>query len=571
MVPIEPLRDPEAPFLHILQGLVRGLRVPLPQVEPGTDAPATPLERILWGILRRAVQASRDPLCEATTAELGPFPSAAALLLRERWPRLVVALRDAPPVEADPDVWAALCRFPDEPHLFMRWLGGSSLPEEELRPLGVAGPLEGEERAFQALSTLLRLSGVPIVLGFDQLEGVTRLGDGAVERFLQALGDQLYGSGGRAAVLLFCQADTWNGFAARLQNQVRDRLMQRPYLHLGSVDPALGEKLIERRLEALWRGLGQTPPHPSFPFAPGQVRAEIEREGLKGPRRILAWFAARGFVQDSTPPPLQEPSPEEVALAAFERLQTQVPERTPDESAAIALAVLRTVLREARTVGDVQVIGTRPTPDGVTAKLARGGAEVSVYAEASNSRHGGAGKALAKRFQKELAKTDRAVLLRDEKIPMQPLTARMIGELGGRAAVVRVDEASNRAFSAIEALLNGAASKDLEVPPEVAMRLVVEQIAPRLTAVRSFLDQATGVADPPAPAAAPTPPLAAREALVLASIAKAPFIVAEAQLATAHGLSPEEVAEASDALERAGKATVQRGKDGGRAVLRRPR
>jgi hypothetical protein len=47
-------------------------------------------------------------------------------------------------------------------------------------------------------------------------------------------------------------------------------------------------------------------------------------------------------------------------------------------------------------------------------------------------------------------------------------------------------------------------------------------------------------------------------------------VASESQLAKTHGIAPEDIAEASDALERAGKALVRRGKDGGRVVMRRP-
>ncbi len=50
-----------------------------------------------------------------------------------------------------------------------------------------------------------------------------------------------------------------------------------------------------------------------------------------------------------------------------------------------------------------------------------------------------------------------------------------------------------------------------------------------------------------------------------------PFVASEAQLAKAHGVAAEEIVRASDELERNGKAITLRGKDGDRAVLRRPR
>lgn len=574
MVPIEPLRDPEAPFGHILQCLVRGLRRPLADASTDPDSPNSPLEHILWRILRRAVEASKHPICLELAAQFGRYPSATAVLLKEHWSRLEQVLRDAGPHEADADVWAVLCRFPTHPQLVLRWLGGSSLPEEELVPLGVSRPLDGEDRAFRAISTLLKLSDVPIVFGFDQLEGVTRLGDGAVENFLQALGDQLYTSGGKAALLLFCQVDAWNRFASTLQNQVRDRLMQRPYLHLGSLDPALAEKLIERRLEAMWRGLSIKPPHATFPFAPGLVRQLIVTEKLKGPRQVLSFFAALGFDAAPATAPASPATPAQVALAEFERMLKETrADRNPDEVAAIAQSALCSVLEKARQVGDTAVIGARRGKHGLEVKLARAGKEVSAYAEASNSLHGMAAKAAAKRMQESLRKVDRALLLRDEGIPIPPLANKMISELGEKAKVVRIDAESDRFFAAIERLLNSAAAKDIDVSLEVATQVVLEQVAPQLSAIRQFLDAATGATAPTASPAPPAPvsaPARDRESSVLSTLEKPPFVASELQLAKAHGWSPEQVAETSDALERAGKVLVQRGKDGGRVVMRRP-
>src|SRR5260370_1440910 len=54
MVPIEPVRDPDAPFTHMLRALVAGLSRPLAKVP--LEGPSTPIEFILWRILTRAVR-----------------------------------------------------------------------------------------------------------------------------------------------------------------------------------------------------------------------------------------------------------------------------------------------------------------------------------------------------------------------------------------------------------------------------------------------------------------------------------------------------------------------------------
>src|SRR6266851_2214312 len=97
---------------------------------------------------------------------------------------------------------------------------GRCLAARALVARGTYSP-PGPSHAYLALSTLLHLSDVPIVLGFDQLEGIARLGEDAVSLFLQALADQLYTGGGRALVVLFCQADVWQGFQKAKRRQVQ--------------------------------------------------------------------------------------------------------------------------------------------------------------------------------------------------------------------------------------------------------------------------------------------------------------------------------------------------------------
>lgn len=570
MVPVDPLRDPDAPFLHILRNLVRGLREPLSYVEPGSDVAASPLEQILWRILRAAVERSRSPACiEARALFARRSPTADALELRREWHALGPALRDEQPFDADPDVWTVLCRFPQHPNAVMRWLAGASLLDEELRPLGVRAPIEGEEGAFQALSTLLRLTEVPIVLGFDQLEGVARLGERAITGLLQALGDQVFGAGGRAVVLLFCQAETWKGFESKVQAQTRARLSQRPVLHLGALSPELGVRLIAERHASLWRGLGVTPPHPTFPFAPGQVLAEIVREQLTSPRRVLEWFEGRWQAGEPRPPP----SPRALALAEFEKLRKAAPEREYEEAADVALAALRTLLKGSRSVAGTTVIAAKEAGrGGLVARLAKEGREVTVYVEASNQRRGGWAKTLGRELRSQLTTVDRALLLRNEGLSLPPQARELFAELGAKAAVVPVDQESHRAFSAIEALVNGAAAKDLDVPLEVALQVVAEEIAPQVATVRAFLDQATSPASragaPPAP---PGPAAAQRAQAVLAAVRRPPFLVEETRLARSLGLTLEVLAETTDELAQAGKITVQSGKDGSRTILRSPR
>jgi hypothetical protein len=584
MVPIEPVRDPDAPFTHMLRALVAGLSRPLAKVP--LEGPSTPIEFILWRILTRAVRsvAGDGELAEVNRLLPEPegHPGLVAAWLRAHWSRVEPALlrgrhKLPSPERVDADVWTVLCRFPREElsHLVLRWLGGHSLAEDDLAKLGVREPLDGEDRAYLALSTLLHLSDVPIVLGFDQLEGIARLGEDAVSLFLQALADQLYTGGGRALVVLFCQADVWQGFQKAARRQVQDRLAQRPALHLAPMSPELGEKLVAKRLEGMWKGLGQTPPHATFPFPKGFVGRAILDNGLRGPRRVLSWFANLGLT--STPPQhveLKAKEPRQVAREAYSRIREEVAhesDRSPDELASVAQGAMVTILGRAAgsALAGTQVVRAGRSKvgknriAGVEAKLAREGKEVTVYAEASNSQNAVSAAATVRRFKDALKKADRALLLRDENLALPRKAGQDLAELGPRAATVRLPSEDAASFAAVERLLNQAAARDIDVPPDIAAAVVLEEIAPKLEVVRRFLDAAFANEQPQQATDA--------ESKVLSALSRPPFVASEAQLAKMHGIAAEEIARASDELERKGKAMALRGKDGDRAVLRRPR
>ncbi len=230
--------------------------------------------------------------------------------------------------------------------------------------------------------------------------------------------------------------------------------------------------VLQGLVRGLRRPLGRQPPVP---------------DSLATPLDRILWGILQRAVQES-------PEPACSAVAAL---------FGPYPSAA-ARSVLLTLLSKARTVGDTAIVAARTSGHGLEVKAARGGRERRAYVEASNSRHGMAAKAVARRLQEALAGHDRVLLVRDARIPLPPMAFGMVEALGERAAIVSVDEESGRAFSGIEGLLNGAESQDIEVPREVALQVVVERIAPSLSALHRLLDAVTGPVDdsmapPPAP------------------------------------------------------------------------
>ena len=157
---------------------------------------------------------------------------------------------------------------------------------------------------------------------------------------------------------------------------------------------------------------------------------------------------------------------------------------------------------------------------------------------------------------------------------MPAAAGKMLVELGPSAAKVDVTAEEAGTFAAVERLLNRAASRDIEVAPDAAASFVLEEIAPTLEVVRRFLDAAFAELPRDGQSGKGAAAESAREKLeetLEAAVSRPPFVVSEAQLAKAHGLPADAVAQAADALESRGKATVLKSKDGDRTVLRRPR
>ena len=63
----------------------------------------------------------------------------------------------------------------------------------------------------------------------------------------------------------------------------------------------------------MWRGLGATPPHATFPYAEGFVRKTIAEHGLNGPRRVLSYFAQIGFESERVAVPAKQKPARQIA------------------------------------------------------------------------------------------------------------------------------------------------------------------------------------------------------------------------------------------------------------------
>ena len=285
---IPPLKDPGAPFSHVLRHLVLGL------------AAHRELEPLLWGAHRRAAaelarRAREDgdaATADAVHALLEAGPAFIRVLRAELHAEPALAstlaprLRALPPwSEVDPDFARVASRLlhAETESLALEWLRGAELPDEELAALGVRRGLDGEARAFEVLRALCRIAERPLVLCFDQLESTSGLlgTDGMVGLFtaLMELYQEL-----PVCLVLMCQTSVWAELRGRLPQAAIDRLRELLPLPLPTGEDAAA--LVAARLAPLYRRAGVVPPHASYPFASEHLRdyARAVRPTL---RRVL--------------------------------------------------------------------------------------------------------------------------------------------------------------------------------------------------------------------------------------------------------------------------------------------
>ena len=374
LAPIAPLRTLDRPMHHVLQEMVWRLAATLPQTSHTDTATDSPFELVLWRGLLSVINRVQPLLGHGepgvdklrTLLALRPERYLATFVdqISEIWPELeelVVdrALRLPEMVEMDREVFRILARFP-RPQLrseILDWLGGASLPPERLARLGVGFTLEGETEASRALRSLLlvaSLARLPIVLAFDQIEAIVRLGEEGITELLDTLSD-LYNEGRGAAVLVFCQTHLWPKLRETAQIPVRDRLETSPVVNLKALTPEEGLAIVEARLAHFWQGHGATPPSPQYPFGAQHALEVIRRENLRTPRALLMFF--RSLVRDPAGLPAPEPPPAPAAdvvrrkLSSLRDEESRAPARSPEARAAIAQGMLRELFLHARRSG----------------------------------------------------------------------------------------------------------------------------------------------------------------------------------------------------------------------------
>lgn len=286
---VPPLKDPGAPFQHVLRYAVHGL------VAAGV------FHRFLWEALRRVAAAVRDAAAQEGDEEAADrlsqvllgnehFVDSFRALLREDRELAELLLREGrrlpPLLDLDPDFGRVLCRLPlrAAEAAVLDWLRGAELPEEDLALLGVTRPLQSEVHCFEVLRALVRIARRPLVLCFDQVESTRGLlglaGSVALFNALMEIYQQL-----PVCLVLMCQTQVWMELLEHVPLAARERIRELPPLSKPTPEDAM--RLVAARLHGLWQRAGVEPPYPSYPFAPACLKAYVD-EVRPTVRQLLA-------------------------------------------------------------------------------------------------------------------------------------------------------------------------------------------------------------------------------------------------------------------------------------------
>ena len=594
---VRPLRDPLQPFGHILREAAFSLGRPLPFLDPEGEQPASQLERLAWMALGRALHhlAKRDPSLRAWVPKnLAQGLATFAALAQEGWPERGqdIVASAAPWAERsgiEPDVWRAVGRLPvvGARHATLAWLKGVHLPEPELDRFGLPPPIADEDRAYRAVIALANLAGIPLFLGFDQLEGVRRQGIDQVRRFFAALVELYNHEAGNLALVVFCQTSVWAEIRAVLEQQILDRL--EPDRMLRPLTPDEVRALCAQRLAAATSGEGVIPPYPTYPFAPADldaiaVEAQTARRVLNRIReRFDRWSRATGPGEMAGPPEPEEAALSKAALEArarrlYEEALTKEAPSVLEQTSELRDAMSRNALRSAldgarrmrRRLAGVDVVAIRDVPlqghtDGATwVTLVKGAERRSVYLEANSSTHGQSAAASVKRLRHQIegakAEADVALLLRDRNRPL-PRMAHQLLQKAERITVVWLDSEDWPPLAALEAFLNEAAENEISADGAAEFAAL---IAGELGAVGKLVQAAFG--DGARPEAAPDPELGRR---IEAYLADHHSIVGQLQLSRDLGVEMQPLASALEALAAEGKVSLAADRNQAPMVIRR--
>lgn len=554
-VEIEPLRDAEAPLLHVLRYVGAALRAP-------DSAPwlvlRTPLERAFYESLLAActarVKAGAVPAHPAIVAlfdeartisqETGADSMSVdrfALRCAEAWPQIEQPLRAeliaTPPFNlCDAGILQILFRLPSirRTDLVSAYLSGECLAADELDLIGAREEIDDESKAMRVLSTLLPLGRHAVVLAFDQLESaVASVGIAGVQNLFSRLTD-VRDRGGPAVILASCQTQVWHQIEPGLTEQVKDRIEEPLLLQAPLREDATA--LTQVRLASL----GVARPHPIYPFSADVIEAIYKDAPPNTPRELLkklasrweVWRAGVAVASGSPPPPdpppaaPPTPSPTQVIADAINEEARRIRPRDVARRADRVRVLLEQTLIAARSlnapvqgVNVRQACTTRPSPNtaatGMEFVLESAGVTRRVRIEANDEPHGNSPRfGIQRLLEARNAQTaDAAFLLRRED---QPLTT-VASQLGERLAatgggVIYIPETTAiRAEASIRVIdIASAGGLPNGIDRPTTLRHVIQAELPNLDAwrtilARTFAAAAPVTANPPAP---PPPPAA---------------------------------------------------------------
>jgi|GEM_PF-4877623 len=192
--------------------------------------------------------------------------------------------------EIDDQFLRVLFKYPDERYrnLVLSWLSGIELEDEKAAILGkVPNPISTREDAYRILVSLLMISEEPILLTFDQIEGVyDQFGDKGVKILFDTI-MTLYGEHPKkVCFLIMCQTAVWDIFRNMVSKPALDRINREE--NLVSITPEEAVELVRIRMEQVWKG--KEIPYPTYPFSKTYIHEVVKKEGKRNPRQLLKWF-----------------------------------------------------------------------------------------------------------------------------------------------------------------------------------------------------------------------------------------------------------------------------------------
>ncbi len=309
---VPPLRGTTNPYLHLLKEIANSLGNPSRKAQ-GQEY--TPLEEMLSDIVdnllnflyeeytkeaaSKGVSASKD-ICDQLDAYRHGKQSNRFLALQKIVKSGILAKCESDALvwlkkmkkyqEIDDQFLRVLFKYPDDRYksIVLSWLSGIELEDDKAALLGkIPNPISTREDAFRILVSLLMITEEPILLTFDQIEGVY---DQFREEGVKILFDTImtvYGEHPKkVCFLIMCQTAVWDLFRNMVSKPALDRINREE--NLVSMTPEEAVELVRIRMDEVWQG--RELPYPTYPFSKTYICEVVKKEGKRNPRQLLKWF-----------------------------------------------------------------------------------------------------------------------------------------------------------------------------------------------------------------------------------------------------------------------------------------